>query len=172
MALQLSSVSSQKCIHPCCLSFLSLTPQTSRQSCLWSILPTLWLPLWSRLPSCLPWLIAVASDLVSLLLHCSPTISSLVKRSQWCLKTLPSVLLCSECPHDFMPLLEQNQGPYSGLEACADLFCDFCWLWVLLSLSVISLCWSCFCSLKCQMHSDLRAHNVPISGTLFPKGPT
>ena len=82
--------------------FLSLTHQTSRQSCLWSILPTLWLPLWSRLPSCLPWLIAVASDLVSLLLHCSPTISFLVKRSQWLSKNLtfcPALLRMSPWLH-------------------------------------------------------------------------
>lgn len=58
MALQLS-VSQAKDVVFIFVASLYLThPKLHRQSCLWSILPILWLPPWSRLPSCLPWLIA------------------------------------------------------------------------------------------------------------------
>ena len=121
--------------------FISLTPQTHCQSCLWSILPILWLPPWSRLPSCLPWLIALASGIVSLILHCSPTISSLYKRSQWLSKNFtfcPALLRMSPWLH---VSVRAKSSPYSGLETWDNLIFDFCRLWVLLPLWVISLCW-------------------------------
>lgn len=171
-----NGIAAFQCLKPKML-YSSLLPlylthtQTHRQSCLWSILPILWLPLWSRLPSCLPWLVALASGIVSLILHCSPTISSLYKRSQWLSKTLLSVLLCSECPRDFTSLLEQNQVLPSGLETWDNLIFDFCRLWVLLPLYYLTLL-ALFPFLKVSSALWPQSCGVSIPATLsFPRYP-
>lgn len=170
MALQLSSVSSQKCcIHPCCLSFSHSHPKLAANPVCDQFFPFCgyhcgpdYHPVF---PDLLQWPL-----ILSLSFCIAPLPSLLYTRGHIdCLKTLHFVLLCSECPHDFTHLLEQNQGPYSGLEACDNLIFDFCRLWILLPLWLISFCWPCFCFLNCQMLSDLRAHSVPVPGTLFPK---
>ena len=110
MALQLSSVSSQRCcIHLCCLSLSHSHPKLTASPVCDRFFPFCgyhrgpdYHPVF---PDLLHW------PLVLSLSFCIAPLPSLLytRGHSDCLKTLLSVLLCSECPHDFTSLLEQNQ---------------------------------------------------------------
>lgn len=173
MALQLSSVSSQRCcIHLCCPLYLTHTPNSppvlsvinSSHSVATTVVQT-----HPVFPDLLHW------PLVLSLSFCIAPLPSLLytRGHSDCLKTLLSVLLCSECPCDFNVSVRAKSSPYSGLETWDNLIFDFCRLWVLLPLCYLTLLAFVSCvALKCQVLSDLRAHGVSIPATLFPKVPT